>query len=342
MMDESHRNHANFALTYTWAKYREYAATSRKNKKRLTKWRRFILFFALAGALFGLLCQDSGRILDLCQGSSDGALCHFLNETGLRTSMLLSGEKPLLPVIFGILSALLLGMATYFGKELLGPEKEKEWIRCRTAAEFFKAEAYKFATQAPPYNGPDRSDRLFKAAEKMMETVKDLPCESLSETERKENLPPDGLTVEAYVADRLDNQIQRFYRKNAHHYMQKTGTLQKWILGLSAIGIFLGALGFTGWTAGWVALITTMTVSISGYAYANRYGYLIISYQATANRLEWLKARWLASGNSQENLAERNRLILDCEDAISIENSSWMAELAKQAPDTENGAARRP
>ena len=89
------------------------------------------------------------------------------------------------------------------------------------------------------------------------------------------------------------------------------------------------ALGATGWTAGWVAFFTTITASIAAYAYASRYQYLIISYQATANRLELFRTRWQASGMTDSDVEQRNRFILDCEEAISIENSAWIAETAK-------------
>jgi hypothetical protein len=65
-------------------------------------------------------------------------------------------------------------------------------------------------------------------------------------------------------------------------------------LGVSAI--LLGALGLTGWTAGWIAVIATITASITAFAYAGRYQYLIISYQTTANKLERLRVLWESKG----------------------------------------------
>jgi hypothetical protein len=91
---------------------------------------------------------------------------------------------------------------------------------------------------------------------------------------------------------------------------------------LGVIAIAFGALGSTGRTAGWVAVISTITASIAAYAYANRYQYLVISYQATAKRLELLLTRWQTSEKTDSGTEARNRFILDCEEAISIENSA--------------------
>jgi len=98
---------------------------------------------------------------------------------------------------------------------------------------------------------------------------------------------------------------------------------------LGVLAVILGALGATGWTAGWIAVISTITASVAAYAYAGRYQYLIISYQATGDKLERLRALWKAKGKTDADKDERNKFIIECEEVISIENSAWMAELIK-------------
>ncbi len=53
---------------------------------------------------------------------------------------------------------------------------------------------------------------------------------------------------------------------------------------------------------------------------------LIVSYQATANKLESLCTDWEISGKTE---ADGKRFILGCEEVISVENSAWMAEFLK-------------
>lgn len=137
------------------------------------------------------------------------------------------------------------------------------------------------------------------------------------------------LTVQDYINERVNDQINGFYRPRSKEHTRKIEKFKTIGLLLGVIAIVLGALGSTGWTAGWVAVVSTVTASIAAYAYAGRYQYLIISFQATANRLELLRTRWEASGKTDKDFQERNQFILDCEEAISIENSAWMAELTK-------------
>lgn len=117
-----------------------------------------------------------------------------------------------------------------------------------------------------------------------------------------------------------------------HHVNERMKRNKNIGLSLGAIAIGLGALGLTGWTAGWIAVIATITASITAFAYAGRYQYLIISYQTTANKLERLRALWESKGKVDNDTKERNKFICECEAVISIENSAWMAEIemAKQ------------
>jgi hypothetical protein len=56
---------------------------------------------------------------------------------------------------------------------------------------------------------------------------------------------------------------------------------------------------------------------------------LIISYQTTANKLERLRVLWESKGKVDNETDARNKFIRECEAVISIENSAWMAEMAK-------------
>jgi hypothetical protein len=98
-------------------------------------------------------------------------------------------------------------------------------------------------------------------------------------------------------------------------------------LSLGVFAVVLGALGITGWTAGWIAVISTIAASITAFAYAGRYQYLIISYQTTANKLERLRVLWESKGKTDNDTDTRNKFIRECEAMISIENSAWMVEI---------------
>ncbi len=328
-IDKAAHNEIDYALSYAWGKYRIFAHTSQKNKNTLSNWRRVVVILGISGAFLGLLCQDAARVLEVCNLKQTTILCTPLQVIWGLAPDFLKGSAQSVPKILGIMSAFVLGLATYFGKELVSPEKEREWIRSRSTAESLKAEVYKFLTGTTPYDEDDNAELLLEETEKLLESVKDIPTVKLDEKEKEKGLPFGLSSVDDYIKARIDEQIEGFYRPKSETFTKKMEQVKHMGLILGVLVIFLGALGTNGWTAGWVALITTITASITAYAYAGRFQYLIISYQATANRLELLRTRWQASGMTDTHAKQRNRFILDCEEAISIENSAWMAELIK-------------
>jgi len=315
-------------LTFTWGKYKDFAFTSREKKRHITWLRIYVIVFGLAGAVFGLLCQLAGHSIDCCQVHQFSYACYTLRwlYSGICFGFI---SANCIPKIFGVLSAFSIGLSMYFSMEVLKNDEAQSWIRTRSAAEFLKSESYKFATGIPPYNiDEDKTEILMDKTEKMIHTVEDIPCKILPEDKKSDKIPTPNLTVDQYIDVRVNDQINDYYQKNVNDYIRKINSAKNWSAIVSIFGIFLGALGFTGWTAGWVALSTTITASISGYIYANRFQYLIISYQSTSNRLEVLKNKWYACEKTDK---QRYQFIMDCEEAISIENGSWMAEL-KNSP----------
>lgn len=307
----SSQDNPNSALSHAWGKYRVYAATSRKRKAQLTTWRLCVLTLGIGGAISAVLCQQS-RGWELGSGFS------------------------WLPTALGLLSAIALGLAAFFGKEVVSPDQERVWIRSRSIAEALKGQIYLFLTNAPPYNTPDKNKSLLAETEKLLDKGKDLQTEQPTEDQKRERLPTGSLTVQAYIEDRVNDQIEGFYRPRARELAQKMARIKRFGFWLGLLAVVLAALGsITNWTAGWVAVITTITASIAAYAYAGRYQYLIISYQATADKLELERTRWDTSGKTDADAEERNQFILDCEEVISIENSAWMAEVAKEYQQTK-------
>lgn len=302
----SNRDKSNSALAYVWGKYREYALTSRKRKAELTAWRFRVFIFGITGAILGTLCQESIR-------------WGFNDISNLRW----------VSFILGLSSAAAIGLATYFGKELVNPYQEQRWIRSRSVAEALKSEIFLFRSNSPPYDTDKKSEILIENVEELLQKVKDLPTEVISEDQKRKDLPKGDLTVEDYIQNRVNAQINNFYRPRSDELKRKMERNKKIGLSLGFFAVILGALGSTGWTAGWIAVIGTITASITAFAYAGRYQYLIISYQKTADQLERLRALWYSTGKTDTDTDERNKFICECERAISIENSKWMIEIVK-------------
>ena len=303
-MQNAHRDPEQEALAYMWGQYRTYALTAGRCKKELLSWRWRVLMLGMVGALAGTLCQE---------------LIHL----GFKT---MAGWSRL-PAVLGWLSAACLGLATLFGKELVSPDRERRWIRARSLAEAFKKEVFLFRTATPPYADGERAGCLLQRSDELLKGATDLIPDPISEQDKGRKLPEPDLTLEGYLAERIDDQINNFYRVRVAELSAKLKRNKSVALVLGVLAAMLGAFGATGWTAGWVAVISTITASLAAYAYGGRYQYLIISYQATANRLERLRAQFQIL--YQNDTAACHRFIQTCEEAISIENSGWMSEMVR-------------
>ena len=100
-------------------------------------------------------------------------------------------------------------------------------------------------------------------------------------------------------------------------------------VGLAAVGVLLGAAAGT-WeldaAAVWVPVVTTIGAAIAAHVAAERYSYLLVEYQRTAEELRRIaERRGAAAGLTDEQLVQR------AEEVISIQNQGWMAKLSGAA-----------
>jgi hypothetical protein len=282
------------ALAYAWGQYRVWAATSRQKKAEIFSWKLRVLVLTIVGALLGTV---SSRL----SGISDPAAW-----------------------IIGIAGGVSISLAAYLGREILSPDQERLWIRARSMAEALKAEIFLFRTNAAPYDAADPAPKLMERVQEHLATVEDVQSATLSADEQLQGLPEGPLSLQDYIRERLDDQVEHFYRPRVQQYDRLMKRWRNVNLALGALAAVLGVLG--KWTGAWVAVITTVTTAVAAYLYANRYQYLIISYQATARQLEFLKHQWVVNGAPEQDKENRNQFLQACEEAISIENNAWMAK----------------
>jgi hypothetical protein len=299
-----------WALEFIWGQYRIWSATSRAYQSQLSAWRRRVLYFGIAGAVIGTLASQPSLLGD--RGSY--VLVASLNLT-VATAL-------------AYLSALLLALATYFTTKILTPANEGGWLRARSVAEAYKREAYLLLAQAPPYDGAITPASL-EEVRKISKGVEDLDEEPLAEDEKKRGMPAALLTVDEYLGGRVREQIG-WYRGRAAEHRAVARRIKNVSLWLGLVAVVFGVIG-AQWTplVAFVAVITTVTTSLASYLYAGRYQYLVVSYLATARKLEELILEWDLSGKTD---AERKQFVLDCENTFASENSAWMAEMSKPKP----------
>ena len=222
------------ALAFTWGQYRVWAVTAGEQKKEISGWGLRVAGLTVTAAILGTLSQQIGSLLP------DG--------------------NPL-PAVLGVSSGIAVALAMYFAREALRPERERRWVRSRSMAETLKSEAYLFRVGVPPYNGPgdDAADQLLARTRKHLEMVEDLGAATLTPDQLREGLPEGALTAGQYVTERVDDQIEGFYRPRAQEYERLVQRGRVASLGLGAIAAILGVLSLAGFAAGWVAVITTIT-----------------------------------------------------------------------------------
>lgn len=299
------------AAEYLWTLYRKWSAAAIKEQSGVLLARKAVLIMSIAGAILGTLCQQTNSLAE---------------------AQRLSPSLLWVPTAAGWLSAIVLGLAALLSREVLTEERQRLWLKARTAAERYKSQTFLLRAKAPPYEKSDASSTdLLAEAKALGERLGAPPPTKASDEELLAEKPlPPAMTVDDYITLRVNDQI-KYYEKNATKYMKrlKLGRMLSLILG--AVAVVLGALGSTyGWTAGWIAVVSTIIASISANQYANRYQFLMLSYRATAERLRWLKVSWGASGKTEADMDARNALILECEQTLAAENNSWMAEWTKK------------
>lgn len=295
------------ALNYIWGQYRTWDLTSQMYKNQVARWRDIVLALSIGGAVLGILCQqvDSWR---------------------------LAAIPTWLPATLGVLSGAALGLAAYFTKEVLSPEPEGRAVRARAAAEAFKKEAYLLATGAPSYATATSTDELLSKTKEISAGVNSITPIAITTEQEHAGAPPVPMSIDDYVKQRVVQQIDEYYLPQARANTKKLATGRRLSLGLGALAVLLGLWSArSASVAGWVAVLGTITAAIAARQYAGRYQFLILSYQATADRLKWMKTKWEIDSKTKNDVNVRQEFVLACEDAIATENSAWMAEWTKKS-----------
>jgi hypothetical protein len=280
---------------------KRWSTTANQVKKEIDRSRLAVLTLAIAGATLETL----------------GAQIHASN--------------PDRSVVVGYIGAAALAVIAVIKQWKLGKEHIQAWILARSAAESFKREMYLYRASAGPYTAGNPSQALLDRRDQILGKVKSVQS-YVVEPDFSAVKIPGPLDANAYIAERVNGQVD-WFRGRAARAARVQSLFDGIQFVLSIIGALLGAaLAMTGGQAygAWVAVITTIIASLGAHAAAQRFGQLAVSYRATADRLEGIAARFLASKGDAHELVER------CEAALLDENQGWIAgadEMMKQPGD---------
>lgn len=155
---------------------------------------------------------------------------------------------------------------------------------------------------------------------------------ALVEPPRKER--PFTLTVDEYVKNRVNDQIEKYYRPKGRENAVAAKKLHNLEFYLGLLAVVMGALASAATATGlkelsllgpWVAVVTTAGAAVTAHLAASRYDHQAMTYFGTADRLIGLRDEWFANPNRQDPNCVA-KFVDDCEHAISTENEAWLAE----------------
>jgi len=287
---------------YTWKQYRKWAATSRIQKSAIMKWRIFVLILLIIGAICGAISATE-------EGDSTFSLMQLVSYTG----------------------AIALGLSAFFNTQALSRDREQRWILARSIAEACKSEIFKYRVSGPPYD-TEQCDRILrKRIDNIVGKANQISPVILSDKELLADIDRQPLNAESYIEQRVKQQRDSYYLPAA----KKNADIMKWGraagIGFGAVAAILSALTTAvPDTTHWVAVISTVTASITAFLFSGRYNYLAISYQTTADRLEQILLDWNLEKEKSGASADFHPFMAEFENAISIENNAWVAEYKKK------------
>ena len=238
--------------------------------------------------------------------------------------------------IFTALGTVLLAAVAFISNRLLRDTEVQAWVRARAASEALKREAFKYATQAHPYDSATADQALKAERDKIEKDLDDLADREVSPT-REGSAPRAMLTPPQYREQRVLSQAKQFFRPKALAY-RKTATRLRSIefalaLAATIITALAGVMGksmpFAGVNfdvAALTAVLTTVSGAVLAHIEASRYQHLVTSYLATARRLEDVDTGFAAATSDTNSWSD---FVNKCEEIIAAENTSWVAKWTK-------------
>jgi hypothetical protein len=251
-----------------------------------------------------------------------------------------------LRAVIALAGAVILALVPYVVRTKASTEREREWVRARSASEALKETVYRYLVGAAPFGAERSPGDLIKRCQLVKEKVRDLNFFAAS-TEPSQKTRPLTLNAEAYAEARVNEQIERYCRPKARANALAAKRLHDAEFGLGLLAVVLGAMAgaatATGLTAlsvlgPWVAVVTTAGAAVTAHLAASRYDHQAMIYYGTADRLMGLRDEWLANPKRLDP-ANVTKFVDDCEHAISTENEAWLAEWTRENRKSEDGQA---
>jgi hypothetical protein len=283
---------ANFSKdsSWAWTQQRIWSRTATRLKRNIDRARMLTLCLAITTAVFAAAAVQA----------SGGAL--WAGRSLSAAAAVAAG----------------LGIVT---RRQTGTEQVRTWTRARSVSEALKTEVYAYLAGGSDYAHDDRDRRFAERTRGLVSAVADLQRHSLGEI--TDNKPVPAIhDVESYIRERINGQLEGYYRPKALLYEHRVRRLRLAgdMLGLSAAALTAAAAAFgTSEFSVWVPVVTTVGTSVAAYIAAAGYDHLIVEFLRTAQRLEYLLDSRVHNSIGDAEFIDKS------EAAISTENQGWMA-----------------
>ncbi|MGO9972567.1 MAG: DUF4231 domain-containing protein [Solirubrobacteraceae bacterium] len=217
-----------------------------------------------------------------------------------------------------------------------GKDAIRNWTRARSVSEGIKSEVYTFISQVDR-DAPDRDTAFVDRIDAIVAGAADLVRYRDRVTPVQRPLPTVN-DVESYIRERIQRQIEGYYRPRALELDSRITLFRRLEIGLGLLGALLAASAAATGTNSlgiWVPVVTTVLTAVTAHAAAERWEYQLVEYLRTAAELERLRDR----RGSAAQLSDKE-LVQKAEQVISIQNEGWMAKLeSDDSPAGRGGGA---
>lgn len=246
--------------------------------------------------------------------------------------------------LFAAAGAFALAVIPVISKRYLTGDHTTRWTRTRSVSEALKADLFAARAGAAPYDGTDAEEKLADELAEIEAGASDLAAETLN-LDPKEPDEPGPLSPADYVKDRVLSQSQGYYLRKAGEHKDKAERLHTAetvcaVLGAGFGAVAAGMMSAEGESAAasvisgenlaaWVAVLTTIGGAIAAHHLAMRHDRQVVTYSATAGRLDQLADEFRRKGY-KAGTPEWSDFVSRCEQAISVENEGWIALWAKK------------
>lgn len=280
------------AVEDVWRCYRQWSAVARTRSAQLSRVRSVNLGLLLVGAVAGALAAQG----------------QWLGRPATLT--------------LGALGAAALALAAVLQGHVLTKAKVDQRLKTRSAAESFKALAYLYLAQAPPFAGTERDKVLDAKHAELDERAADV--RPLVAGIEPDDMPlPNTRTAEEYLSGRAKDQLAWHDRSAARARARADAWRNASIAATGAaavVGAVGGALHGPDLSA-WVAVFATAATAFSAHLASEQYDRIASSYARTAASLEGLIRRFEASERTPE---QARTLVSRVEKILAQQNDAWV------------------